>query len=189
MSEKCGDYTLSEPFKKCIRAEIFVEKNNSFSIKENEVSYTFKMPPGQMAGLKIEKQLKVFKQDPICGIPKMCDAIFVVNHEGNDFIIVVEIKTNNRGENYIKQLQNAHRFCQWLVQLLKDHKHYFGAPQYLGILVTQNNPSLSPKNMTTAARAIDYRLIGSMRCYFEIGNEHEVQGVLTEELKHLSKTA
>lgn len=143
---------LPELFENSIDKEYKIcRKKKSYFLTETGVSYQFTLPSKQSAGFRIEiEKLELFEKSSPSGIAKMCDALFIAQHENKDFIIAVEIKTKDK-KKYKDQLRNGCRFCQWLMQLLQDHHHYSSKTiQYLGLLVWHPNPSQPSKTKTTA---------------------------------------
>ena len=183
-------FSLAKLFSNSIDDQLQLEKQKKFYLlteDKNGTLYKFKSPSKLTAGFKIDK-LGLFKGSSLKHINKMCDVLFVIKHKGKDFIITIEIKRKHKSQ-YKKQLQNAYRFSEYLVNLLQDHGHYTGKPHYLNLLIREEIPKHEQKNLTSPGSKIKHKNINSKRYYFQFGKMHHLHGVLAEELKHLSKTA
>ncbi len=87
------------------------------------------------------------------GIAKICDGIIIDTYKKGIYIFLIELKKGNTG-HYKKQLVNSYFFCQWLLNLLKEHKHFEQKVNFVGLLcTTRSNKQVSrhhtPDRITT----------------------------------------
>ena len=101
-------------------------------------------------GSKKTEPLAFFSGQPPSGIAKMCDAMLICQHQQQDYLFLIELKTNHK-EDYKKQLMNGKLFCEWLLQLYKEHDHTDKTPVVVGLLIYF--PRRSPAKQGTSHRA------------------------------------
>ena len=135
---------LNQLFKQSLHESFFKpfkRQSKNYNFQENGTDYVIRVPSRHATAFRIETdKLKIFGSEPPADVCKMCDAIFIVHHNNKDFVIAVEIKTQNK-DDYKEQLYNARLFCQWQIALLREYGHLKTEPVYSGMLIRQTNPS------------------------------------------------
>lgn len=122
--------------KKCFKQERCLERDNKeWRLTENGVTIKFKAPNRESFGFSLdyEDRFSFFSGTPPKNITKMCDGIIALTHKTQTYIFLIEQKTNY-SNNYKKQIINAWHFCNWLLGLLKEHKHCDDNIKFIGLL-------------------------------------------------------
>ncbi len=145
---------LIELFQRSIGNKFHLDREDrNWLLHENNCKIKLKSPDKYSLGFSLDRNSKpspfpFFTSNPPCDIAKMCDAIIALSYKGKAYIFVIEQKTGNKGE-YYKQLTNGKYFCDWLLALLNQHKHYSDTPIFIGLLCWEPRDKSPRKGPTT----------------------------------------
>ncbi len=145
-------YKLME---QCINTQ-FILKNTGreyqFDASDGNGQKTYiQMPNCKSVAFQLDTPACAFPflhKSPPKGIAKMCDAIIMASYREKNYIVCVELKTNNKGQ-YNKQLTNGKLFCDYMLALLKEHEHFDNCffPSYIALFIWY--PRKHPERQTT----------------------------------------
>lgn len=168
---------LVELFQKTIHRNLYLDRDGKNWSSKETPRITMKVPTRHSLGFSLDCRRSPFDSflaaNPPSGIAKMCDGIIVLSHKDNAYIFVVEQKTANKDE-YKKQLANGKYFCDWLLVLLKEHKHYNGEVTFIGLLCWQPRESPS-KGMTHHIKDLPSNKPNPCHRLFEVKNEDHIR--------------
>ena len=130
---------LIELFQRSIGNEFHLDREDrNWLLQDNNCKISLRVSNRNSLGFSLDHKSQpspfpFFSSKPPSGIAKMCDAIIALSYKDKAYIFVIEQKTNNQ-DSYKKQLANGKYFCDWLLMLLKEHKHYSDTPIFIGLL-------------------------------------------------------
>lgn len=124
---------LVELFKNSINKKNVISANeNKIFLDEKKYEYIF---PNNHAYIcftldnnknRTKNNFPFFADRPPRGIEKMCDEMVIIFKKNKNYIFCIERKSGKNTEGYKKQIINGKHFCNWIINLLKEHKHFVG---------------------------------------------------------------
>jgi len=81
----------------------------------------------------------IMNAEDMRGMRKVCDALIVMQRDEQNYVIALEMKSNNEGKAE-RQIASSHLLINWLIDLLKLHNHWNGKWNFCGVI------SFTPRN-------------------------------------------